>query len=121
MTTSAIQRFPETLAMVGLPAGADIPTWAESASIFSITATATETSLICARRSVPKKAPQHGPLTAFLIPDAHLSVLTALEGIDAKVISTHAALWALVPVDKADAAEEAWRRSGQDVVPAVPD
>lgn len=116
----SIERFPETLAMVGLAAGADIPTWAESASIFSITATATETSLICARRSVPKKAPQHGPLTAFLIGEPDLSLLAALDGIDAKVISTHGALWVLVPVDQADAAQEAWRRGGQDVVPAVP-
>lgn len=115
-----IERFPETLAMVGLAPGADIPTWAESASIFSITATATETSLICARRSVPRKAPQHGPLTAFLIKDGGVQVLAALEGIDAKVISTHAALWVLVPIEQADATEEAWRRSGQDVVPAVP-
>lgn len=115
-----IERFPETLAMVGLAPGADIPTWAESASIFSITATATETSVICARRSVPKKAPQHGPLTAFIVKDADLKHLAALEGIDAMVVSTHGALWVLVPIDQADAAEDAWRRSGQDVVPAVP-
>lgn len=115
-----IERFPETLAMVGLPPGAEIPTWAESASIFSITATATETSLICARRSVPKKAPQHGPLTAFLIKDGELTALSVLADIEAKVISTHAALWVLVPIEQADAAEEAWRRSGQDVAPAVP-
>ena len=115
-----IERYPETLAMVGLAAGADIPTWAESASIFSITATATETSLVCARRSVPKKAPQHGPLTAFVVTEAGLDVLAALDGIDAKVLSTHAALWVLVPVDQADAAEEAWRRVGQDVAPAKP-
>lgn len=115
-----IERFPETLAMVGLGAGAEIPTWAESASIFSITATATETSLVCARRSVPKKAPQHGPLTAFAVRDAGLEVLAALEGIDAKVLSTHGALWVLVPIDQADAAEAAWRRDGQDVAPATP-
>ena len=115
-----IERFPETLAMVGLAPGADIPTWAESASIFSITATATETSLICARRSVPRKAPQHGPLTAFAVTDGNLEVLAALANIDAKVISTHGALWVLVPVDQVEAAEEAWRRIGQDVAPAVP-
>lgn len=118
--TSVIERFPETLAMIGLAPGAEIPAWAESASIFSITATATETSLICARRSVPRKAPQHGPLTAFLIKDGGLGTLAALDGIDARVISTHASLWVLVPIEHADAAEEAWRRSGQDVVRAVP-
>ncbi|MGN6160484.1 MAG: hypothetical protein ACTHOG_02160, partial [Marmoricola sp.] len=86
-----IERYPETLAMVGLGAGADIPAWAESASIFSITATATETSLVCARRSVPRKAPQHGPLSAFLVKDAGLEVLAALEDIEAHVLSTHGA------------------------------
>lgn len=115
-----IERFPETLAMVGLGPGAEIPDWAESASIFSITATAKETSLVCARRSVPKKAPQHGPLTAFSVAEGGLDVLAALEGIEAKVITTHAGLWVLVPVDQADAAEDAWRRGGQDVAPATP-
>ena len=37
--------------------GAEIPQWAESATLFSITATATETSLVCATRSVPTKTP----------------------------------------------------------------
>lgn len=115
-----IERFPETLAIVGLGPGAEIPTWAESASIFSITATARETSLVCARRSVPKKAPQFGPLTAFSVTDAGLEVLAALAGIDAKVISTHSGVWVLVPTGEAEAAEEAWRRGGQDVAPATP-
>ena len=33
-----------------------VPAWAESSSIFSVTATATETSVVCAARNVPKKA-----------------------------------------------------------------
>ena len=115
-----IERFPETLAMVGLGPGAEIPAWAESASIFSITATAKETSVVCARRSVPKKAPQHGPLTAFCVPDGGLEVLAALAGIEVRVISTHGGTWVLVPTDQADAAEDAWRRGGQDVAPATP-
>jgi hypothetical protein len=39
----ALEQFPEKLAVVKLPAGAEIPTWAESSSLFSITATALET------------------------------------------------------------------------------
>ena len=39
-----LQQFPEKLAVVRLPPGAEIPPWAESSSLFSITATATETS-----------------------------------------------------------------------------
>ena len=48
-----LQQFPEKLAVVRLAPGAEIPQWAESSSLFSITATATETSLVCATRSVP--------------------------------------------------------------------
>ena len=51
--TYELQQFPEKLAVIKLPAGAEIPSWAESSSLFSITATATETSLVCAGRSVP--------------------------------------------------------------------
>ena len=50
-----LEQFPETLAVVRLAPGAEVPSWAESSSLFSITATARETSLVCARRSVPKK------------------------------------------------------------------
>ena len=38
-----LNQFPEKLAVVGLPAGAEIPRWAESSSLFSVTATATNT------------------------------------------------------------------------------
>ncbi len=58
--TYVLQQFPEKLAVVKLAIvrlgpGSEIPTWAESSSLFSITATATETSLVCAGRSVPTK------------------------------------------------------------------
>ena len=65
--THEIQQFPEALAVVRLAPGAEIPTWAESSSIFSITATSTETSLVCAAHGVPVKAVQHGPLTGFAV------------------------------------------------------
>ena len=64
-----LARYPETLAVVRLAPGAEIPEWAESSSVFSITATAAETSLICAGRSVPKKAPHKKPFTAFCVTD----------------------------------------------------
>ena len=75
-----LEQFPETLAVVRLGPGAEVPSWAESSSLFSITATARETSLVCARRSVPKKAQQAGPFTAFAVDTAALLALSALTG-----------------------------------------
>lgn len=126
----SISRFPETLAVVRLAAGAEIPEWAESSSIFSITATATETSLVCAGRSVPKKARHEKPFTAFSV-DGPLDfgltgVLVALltplaeDGISVFTISTFDTDWILVPTSQANRAEESWRRSGHTVALAVP-
>ena len=63
----SISQFPEKLAVVRLGPGAEVPSWAESSSLFSITATALETSVVCAMRSVPKRARQEGPFTAFAV------------------------------------------------------
>ena len=102
-----LEQFPETLAVVRLAPGAEIPAWAESSSLFSITATARETSLVCARRSVPKKAQQAGPFTAFAVEgplDFSLTgilaeLLQPLAEIEISVftISTFDTDWILVP------------------------
>ena len=63
--TFKLSRYPETLAVVRLGPGAEVPSWAESSSLFSITVTATETSIVCAARSVPKKSVHQRPFTAF--------------------------------------------------------
>lgn len=123
-------RYPETLAVVRLGPGAEIPAWAESSSIFSITATATETSLVCAGRSVPTKARHQKPFTAFHV-DGTLDftltgVLVALltplaeAGISVFTLSTFDTDWILVPTADAERAEEAWRRSGHTTAPATP-
>ena len=106
------------------------PAWAESSSLFSITATARETSVVCAARSVPKKAQQAGPFTAFAVQgplDFSLTgVLATLlqplaeAEISVFTISTFDTDWILVPVDDAERAAEEWRRRGHDVAPAVP-
>ncbi|MGN6252955.1 MAG: ACT domain-containing protein [Marmoricola sp.] len=128
MSTYTLHRYPEKLVVARLAPGADVPEWAESASIFSITATAAETSVVCASRSVPRKVPQLGPYTAFAVAgplDAALvGVLLALlgplaeAGITVMTISTHDTDWLLVPTGRADDAAEAWRRSGHTVEPA---
>ena len=136
-THYTLARYPETLAVVQLGPGAEVPDWAESSSVFSVTATATETSIICAARSVPAKARHNKPYTAFAVEpepgsaDFDLSsgvtgVLVALlqplaeAGVGVFALSTFGTDWILVLKNDADRAEEAWRRSGHEVTPAVP-
>ena len=125
-----LSRYPETLAVVKLPPGAEVPAWAESSSIFSVTATATETSVVCAARSVPKKSVHQRPFTAFEVEGpldfaltgvlAQLLAPLAEAEISVFTLSTFDTDWILVPGDDADRAEDEWRRSGHTVEPAVP-
>lgn len=127
-TQHTLLRYPETLAVVRLGPGSEIPPWAESSSIFSVTATATETSLVCAGRNVPKKARHQGQLVAFCVEGpldfAWTGVLAGLlaplaeEGISVFTLSTFDTDWILVPKDEADRAADAWRRSGHTTAPA---
>ena len=130
MTAYTLLRYPETLAVVRLGPGAEVPAWAESSSVFSVTATAAETSLVCAARSVPTKARAQKPLTAFAVAGpldltetgVLVAVLTPLaeEGISVFTLSTFDTDWILVPAGDADRAEEAWRRSGHETAAAAP-
>ncbi|WP_182526740.1 ACT domain-containing protein [Nocardioides dongkuii] len=128
--TYTLQQFPEKLAVIRLPPGSEVPAWAESASLFSITATATETSLVCAGRDVPTKTAARRGLTAFAVqgpldPEdvgvlAALLVPLAEERIAVFTISTYDTDWVLLPVGDAERAAEAWRRRGHTVAIAVP-
>jgi hypothetical protein len=128
--TLTLQQFPEKLAVVRLGPGAEVPSWAESSSLFSITATALETSVVCAARSVPKKAQQAGPFTAFAVKGpldfsltgilASLLQPMAEAEISIFTISTFDTDWILVPLGDADRAAEEWRRRGHEVARAVP-
>jgi hypothetical protein len=128
--TFKLNRYPETLAVVRLGPGTEVPKWAESSSLFSITATATETSIVCAARSVPKKSVHQRPFTAFEVQGpldfaltgvlAELLAPLAAAEISVFTLSTFDTDWILVPGDKADAAAEEWRRSGHEVTAAVP-
>ena len=120
-----LHQYPEKLVVASLPAGSEVPDWAESASIFAIVATATETTMLCAGRSVPKKVKQHGPLTAFAVAgELDFALTGVLHGLleplaEAQIsvftISTFPTDWILVPTEKADDAAEAWRRRGHTV------
>jgi hypothetical protein len=128
--TFTLEQFPEKLAVVRLGPGAEVPDWAESSSLFSVTATALETSVVCAMRSVPKKAKQAGPFIAFAVKGpldfALTGVLSTLllplaaAEISVFTISTFDTDWVLVPINDAERAAEEWRRSGHEVARAVP-
>ena len=128
--TFTIEQFPEQVAVVRLGPGAPIPNWAESSSIFSVTATATETSLVCAARNVPTKARHERSFTAFAVKGPlefdQVGVLVALltplaeAGISVFTLSTFDTDWVLVRKPQAEAAAQAWRGQGHTVAPAVP-
>ena len=125
-----LSRYPETLAVLRLGPGAEVPAWAESSSIFSVTATATETSVICAARNVPKKSVHQRPFTAFevegpldfALTGVLVELLTPLAeaGISVFTLSTYDTDWLLVPGDDADRAAEVWAEAGHEVGRAVP-
>jgi len=128
--TFTLEQFPEKLAVVRLGAGAEVPAWAESSSLFSVTATALETSVVCAMRSVPKKAKQAGPFIAFAVKGpldfsltgvlSTLLLPLAAAEISVFTLSTFDTDWILVPGGDADRAAEEWRRAGHEVTAAVP-
>ena len=112
----------EPLVVVRLGPGADIPDWASSGTLFSVTATATETSLVCGARGVPRKVRPEGPFTAFSVAGTLDFALTGIlaglltpladAGISVFALSTFDTDWLLVPVAEATAAAEAWRAGG---------
>lgn len=121
-------RHDEPLSVVRLGAGADLPSWASSGTLVSVTATATETSIVCARAAVPRKARQEGPFTAFSVEGtldfaltgvlSELLAVPAEEEVPVFTLSTFDTDWVLVPAAEADRVAEGWRRRGYDVRPA---
>lgn len=126
--TYTLTRHAEELAVVRLDAGAELPAWAESSSLLSVTATAAETSLVCAAVSVPAQTRHQAPFTAFEVAGpldfALTGVLAALlaplaeQEISVFTVSTFDTDWVLVPAGRADDAAAAWRRRGHTVVTA---
>ncbi len=123
MTT--LFKHAERLGVAKLGPGADLPRWASSGTILSITATADETSILCTYAAIPKKAKPEGPFTAYEVEGPLDFALTgilsrlleplAAAEVSVFAISTFDTAWILVPQPKESAAEEAWRRSGHTV------
>ncbi len=128
MTPLTLLQHAEPLVVVRLGAGADLPEWASSATLFSVTATAAETSLVCGARGVPRKVRQQGPFLAFSVEGpldfastgvlAGLLVPLADAGISVFTVSTFDTDWVLVPAAESDRAAVAWQRAGHQVVDA---
>ncbi len=121
-------RHDEPLAVVRLGPGAELPAWATSGTLFSVTATAAETSVVCAQAAVPRKARQEGPYTSFAVEGPLDFTLTGLlhdllaapaeADVPVLTLSTFDTDWVLVPAAEADRVAEAWQRQGYDVRPA---
>ena len=118
-------RHDEPLAVVRLGAGSEVPDWATSSTLLSITATAEETSVVCAAGAVPARATSEGPFTAFRVGGtldfALTGVLSRLlaplaeAGISVFTLSTYDTDWVLVPTARADVAAAVWAESGHPV------
>ncbi|HET6624901.1 MAG TPA: ACT domain-containing protein [Nocardioidaceae bacterium] len=125
MTTYTLTRHPDALAVVRLGPGSEVPGWATSSTLFSVTATATETSLVCHASTVPARARREGPFVAFEVAGpldfALTGVLSALlapladADISVFTVSTFDTDWLLVRADTADAAVDAWQAAGHAV------
>lgn len=123
--TLVLVRHPDALAVVRLGPGSEVPRWATSSTLFSVTATATETSLVCHASTVPTKARREGPFVAyevagpldFGLTGVLVGLLTpvAAAGISVFTISTFDTDWILVRADAADRADEAWKAAGHTI------
>jgi hypothetical protein len=129
VSTFDLTRHPDALAVVRLGRGAKIPAWASASTLFSVTATNDETSVVCHASSVPTKARKLGPLVAFEVTGPldfkQTGVLHTLLGplaeaeVSVFTLSTFDTDWILVHAAKADLAEEALTGAGHTVHPPV--
>ena len=128
MTAQVLHRYPEKLAVVKLGPGSELPSLAGSSTMVSVTATATETSIVCGAAGVPKKARGQGPFTAYAVEGPLDFALTGILAdllrplaeaeVSVFTLSTYDTDWILVPTEKATVAEDAWQQAGHTVVPA---
>jgi uncharacterized protein len=123
--THTLTQYDDALAVVRLGPGSDIPSWATASTLFSVTATKTETSIVCHASTVPAKARREGPFVAFEVAGpldfALTGVLSGLlvpladAGVSVFTISTYDTDWILIKADAAEAAVEAWTAAGHTV------
>lgn len=125
----ALKALEEPLAIVRLPAEAEVPTWVHgSAGFRSVTRTPTELSVVCPERSVPPDATEERGWRALAVEGtldlAQIGVLAELAGplaaadVPIYVISTYETDYVLVPSESLEAAAGALERAGHSVAGA---
>jgi hypothetical protein len=127
MSISPLTLFllPETFAVCRLPAGAALPAWAMSGSLYAVTRTADELSIVCPQAQAPDGAlcqpgwrcfqvagPLDFALTGVL---ASLAGPLAAAGVSIFAISTYDTDYLLAPATALDAAVAALRNAGHTV------
>ncbi len=118
-------RHQDALAVVRLGRGAKVPGWATASTLFSVTATGDETSIVCHASSLPPSARKEGPFVAFEVSGPLAFSLTGVlhtllgppaeEKIPVFCLSTFDTDWILVRSTHADRAEAAWVAAGHTV------
>lgn len=124
MSTSSLTLFllSETFAVCRLPAGAALPAWATSGSLYAVTRTAGELSIVCAQAQVPDgvvcnsgwrclqvAGPLDFALTGVL---ASLAAPLATAGISLFALSTYDTDYLLVQEQTLASALAALRNAG---------
>jgi hypothetical protein len=123
-----LMQYDEDIAVARLGPG-DSPHWDwRTGPLQSITATNSETSVICGYAQVPRGVTVQGPLRGFEIAGpldfSMVGVMSGLleplarKGISILALSTYDTDWILVRSEQADEAAAVWRRNGHAVMPA---
>jgi hypothetical protein len=124
-----ILHHTEPFVIASLPPASEVD-WDRSGSVlFSVSHSTTETSVMCRQSVVPDGTRTEGPFHVFEVAGpldftqvgvlAGLITPLAAKGITVLTTSTYETDWILVPVDRAEQAEQVWRREGFLVTPPV--
>lgn len=118
--------LPDTLAICRLPAGSQLPDWAASASLSSVTWTPEETSVVCPAAAIPPDVQTESGWRAFVVAGPLDFGLTGIllsiarplagSGISIFALSTYNTDYILVKESALDAAVAALTGSGHSVV-----
>lgn len=124
-----ILHHPEDYYLASVDPGTEIDWDRSDSALFSVAHTSTETSVICAGSAVPAGVRAEGPFRLFEVAGpldfAMVGVLAgiidplAAKGLPILTTSTYETDWILVPVDRAEEAEQIWRREGFLVTPST--
>lgn len=119
---------PEELSFVRFGAHEVVPEWALSdAPLVSVSATASETSVVCATEAIPRDAVvrQQGPFHVFEVEGPLEFALTGLllaivkplgeAEITVFTVSTFDTDWILVPTFESERARALWLRAGHTI------